>query len=285
MPIEAKDVLEFLGIDPATDSLDKVKESFDQTFIKKDPFVIKGDNELHGKIIGQYNGSVSALIRRQAKEAGIELSDDELKGKNPLEMVDFVLPKITTTLGGKIKTLEEETKKGVDKKLTELQTAFDTYKAEVEPKINSYTGLEKEYNDFKVAVETEKKTTKVNQYNDEAWKGFKWANGKSDLEKEGFQSRFNKKYRVELFDDGNPWPVNDKGERIPNPKQAGSFKSLPDLLMEEGMAEKVWAVAGGTQPLQRQTFTVKEETTVQAGLQPNPGARKRIVNTSTRQTV
>lgn len=262
MPLEAKDYAEFLGVDPAKiETREQLQESFSSKFIPKDPTAIKADADLHGRIIGAYNGSVSTLIRRQAKEAGVELTDDELKGKNPMEMVDYALPKIISPIATKIKTLEENAGKSTDKKIEEIQSAFEQYKAEVAPKITGYETLQKEYEDFKVGVETEKKTLKVSQYNDEAWKGFKWANGKSELEKEGFQSRFNKKYRTELFD-GTPWPVNEKGERIPNPKQAGAYKSLSDLLVEEGTAANVYAVAGqqsAAQNMQRGTFTVKED--------------------------
>ncbi|MGB3075981.1 MAG: hypothetical protein WBB36_11700 [Chitinophagales bacterium] len=291
MAIELKDVLEFAGVDPAkADTLDNFKAEFNSAFIKRDASQIKADKELYGAIVGNTNGSVRTAIKRVAKESGVDITDEELNGKSAHEMVDIAFPKIVTPLSAKLRLAEENAAKSTDKKVQDLQADYEKKLADLNPKLSGFDSLRKEYDDFKASVETEKKNTVINSHKDAAWKDFKWANGISQFAKEGFMASIDKKIKLSLDDSGNPFAANDKGERFENPKTAGTYKSYAELIAEEGLAanakgEKIFAVAGnqGTGTQQRGTFTAKEENNNGGAWQPaTPGARKRIINTSTR---
>lgn len=292
MAIETKDVLEFLGVDPAkVDTIDALKGEFNSSFIKRDPAQIKADKELYGAVVGNTNGSVKTAIRRIAKESGVDLSEEELTGKSAHEMVDIAFPKIITPLSAKLKLAEENAGKSTDKKIQDLQADYEKKLAELTPKVTGFDTLKKEYDDFKVAVETEKKNAVINQHRESAWKEFKWANGASEFAKAGFMAAVDKKIKLSLDESGNPFAANEKGERFQNPKTAGTYKSYAELIAEEGLAanakgEKIYAVAasqGQGSGQQRGTFTAKDENNNGGGgQQVAPGARKRVINTSTR---
>lgn len=291
MPIELKDVLEFAGVDPAkADTIDNFKAEFNSAFIKRDASQIKADKELYGAIVGNTNGSVRTAIKRVAKESGVDITDEELNGKSAHEMVDIAFPKIVTPLSAKLKLAEENAGKTTDKKLTELQAEYEKKLADLNPKVTGFDSLKKEYDDFKVSVETEKKNTVINSHKDAAWKEYPWPNGTSQYTKDGVMAAWDKEIKVMLDDSGTPFAANEKGERFMNPKTSGASFSYKELIFAKGKAEaekgnKIFAVAGNqvVQPNQRGTFTAKEENNNNGGgQQATPGARKRIINTSTR---
>lgn len=295
MAIEAKEIIEFLGADPAkVDSIDKLRETFETSFIKRDPIVIKSDKELYGAVVGNTNGSVNTALRRLAKESGVELSEDDLKGKPAHEMVDIALPKILSPLTTKLKAAEENAGKGTDKKLTELQSAFDQYKAEVAPKLTGFDALQGEYETFKQSVAQEKTSTKINSYIEKERASYPRANGGSALAWKGFIAETEQEVKIELDDTGKEVLKRMNGELIPNPRVAGTYLTYPEYLVEKGKewnkkGERIYAEAETprtpAQPAQRGTFTVADNTSALPETTAAPGARRRIINTSTRAAV
>jgi hypothetical protein len=65
----------------------------------------------------------------------------------------------------------------------------------------------------------------------------------SDLEKAGFNTIIESKYKFELDEQDQLYPVDAKtGERLKSSKQIGAFKSVDEVIMEEANAQKVYAV-------------------------------------------
>lgn len=273
---EKNEFLDFLGID-ITDPA-KAKEEFSKKFIPRNTQAIKDDQEMYGGITKGYNEANKVILKRSLKDTGIDLAAYNFNDDTTVkDIVSEIIPAIIKDKNTLIESLTSETKKGTDKKLTELQSAFDSYKSEVEPKITGYNNLKKEYEDFQAGIVEKEKTGKITEYKTGAWKDFKWGNTVKELEKKGFTSEIESKYKVALFDDG-AYPTNDKGERFPG-KQAGTYKHLSDILAEEGKAAGVLAVTDNKQPVPlKQTLTPTPETAPVV----QPGMRQRIVNTATR---
>jgi hypothetical protein len=284
MAIEVKEITDYFGLPAEVDSMDKFKEKFESGFIKRDPFEIQRDKDLMSKVVGASVGGAKRSIIREAKQAGIEMTEDELAGKNMNEIIDFALPKIFTPLSEKLKTLSESAGKGDDVKVKEVQTAFDAYKAKAEPIITGYEALKTEHETFKQTVETEKVTGKIKAYKETALNDFKWAAGADQYTKKGFISEVESKVKFALDEKGEVWPVDESGNKFKDTSKAGAFKTFAQILEEEGAAANAkgakilsMAAAGGKQLVEKKKLSPdnKDEPTVTTG-------RPRVVNTAMR---
>lgn len=281
MAEQPNEFFEFIGIDPADPA--KAKEEFQKKYVPRQPQAIREDKELWGGLMKGVNEGQKNIMKRVLKENGMDISqynvDDDTRAS---DLVSDVLPKILQEKNATIEKLTAEVGKGTDKKLEEEREQFNKYKAEIEPKLSRVDQIQKEFDEYKNSVIQEKKQGKVTEYKTGAWKDFKWSQGISEFAKKGFQADIDSKYKIVLDDQDTPWPANEKGERIPNPKQAGSFKTLADILAEEGAAanakgEKIMAVTDSRQPAGvKQTLAVKDkvvDTPANGRLRVNPYGR------------
>lgn len=243
MAIEIKEILSYLGIPEAeVTDIEKFKEKFNPSFIKKDIEIIRGDEEFHGKILGATVGGIKTALQRVLKKHGIKAEDKVFDGKIH-EVVESIIDSTATGFTTKIADLEKNAGKGNDEKLIALQKQFDTLKTEKEAAEGKVTTLQTEYDTFKTGKEKEFSDYKVNSAVEKVYGTFKWANGINDLTKDGFRSRIDKKYKPAFDDAGTLIALNEKGEKVKDDKKNGAFKSYEQVLQEEGVEAKVYAIA------------------------------------------
>lgn len=249
MSLEAKDLLEYMGLKPdEVSTIDDFKAKIDTSFVRRDQ-VIK-DKELVSQITGKVVGSATTTLNSVAKDLGIEITEDDIKGKK--------LEDVIRTVGNKAKDFYST-------KITELETlASSTDKEaivkEYQTKINK---LEQKYNDTNKLLDTtkqdyegkiqgyenEKKQFKVNHLKSEAIKAVQFKDGLTELERKGFLATIEEEYDVDFDETGNPYPVDKKTKsRVPNPKVTGTFMELPDIYNHKAIELKLAkVVAGNTQ--------------------------------------
>jgi len=94
---------------------------------------------------------------------------------------------------------------------------------------------------------------------------------------EGFQAKIEKSYQIQLDEKEEPYVTDLKGERIKSTKRAGEFKSLTEVLEEEGMAAKVYAAANNKGPA-----PINRPTPINQPAPTTPGATEPFVHPSAR---
>lgn len=232
-------VEEFLGIKDVEKEED-FKKAFSEKFIAKSQ--VAEDDEIVKSIVGRRMGSIETGLKKIARSYEIEFGDD-LKEKKVEDIIDVLGTKIQEKHQSEIKTLKESIDDEDQKKaLTEWE--------------DKYSKLEQKYSDTKDLLDNTK--NEFNQYRDETnnkLKGVKlgvildstkskmpWKDEMNEVEKKGFEAIIREKYKFDL-DDENPSqavPFDAKtGKRIQNPKKAGEFMSLNDVLETEAREMKL----------------------------------------------
>jgi len=244
MPIEAKEVLSYLGLPDTIDSIDKFKETFEPAFIKKDPAVISEDKEFFGKLIGKKTGAINTAMKRALKRNGVELKDDEIKDSMIEEVIEYAIDKTYKINGEKVLKLQEEISKGSDEKQLALQAALDKQASDFKALEGSFLGIKTEYEDYKTKTETDKKNFKKNQQIEKLRSAIQWGSKakEDDLKREGFLALLERTYKFDIDETDNLIVTNAKGEKIPNPKVNSTFKSPEEIVKEFAIEKGVWAI-------------------------------------------
>lgn len=253
MPIESKEVLEYLNIE-GVDKVEDFKAKFESTYINRN--AIKEDKELLGTLFGKTANAARTAIVRELKREGIEFEEGEVKKfkDNSIEMEEFFTQGIN-----KVKSFYqnqlEEVKKNSGKPSEELEKAWNEKLAKKEGEVRDLKALldasKKEWEHKETEFNGQLKNIKLDTRKADLERDFKWSTEADELKKEGFKSVMSKKYKLDLDENGTLEIFNTKGERIPNPKKNGTFKTPLEVFEEEGLAAKVWAanpVAGKAAP-------------------------------------
>lgn len=239
MAVEAKEVLDYLGIDLSEDAtLDTFKTTFNTAFIKKDLAV--QDEEVQRAIIGEQTRKFATELKRTAKESGIELGEEETK--LPVgDLARLLVSKKDEQYTSKIAEIEKkslkpsEQVKEWEEKYNSLNTKFsdvdkmrEDLAAKLEAKENEFVTFQK---DFKLNETRKDIWSKANSFiSDKA----------SDLERTGFQSYINQNYTIEL--DGDTPVILKEGHRIPDPNKAGEFLDPLTAIKMEAANNKILKV-------------------------------------------
>jgi len=230
MPIEAKDLLTYAGIDPEKfENIDAAKAAFDESFIKKDgikDLLIK-QPELADPIIGKRMNIIERKAFSLLEEAGLET--DEFKGKKIEEVFDTALPKFKEHLG--------KLKQSDDGKVKELNEQLEKYKNSLKDTKSLLDTTKTEFDQYKTNVVQEKRTAKIDDYFNQAYGTIDFSPEADEVKKIGFKAIVKEKYKIELDEQEKPIVVDAKtNERIKDPNKHGQFMELGDLLKLE--AEK-----------------------------------------------
>lgn len=222
---EQEELIKYLGLDEA-ESLDKAKETFQSQFVKTEEL---------SSTVGKITGSVINVTRKAFSPFGVELTDDDFKGKKVEDVLRDASNKAKETYEAKAKEWEarasgngsEELIKEWEKKHNLLEKKL---KEEANARQEAISGLES----FKAQVEQEKKSNTINSVFENSLRGIKTDPSVSDITMKGFRAVFSEKYAIDLEEEGSI-VVKDKksGERIKNDKKAGGFLGLDELLLKE----------------------------------------------------
>lgn len=238
MPIEAKEVIEFLGFKPEEiESAEVLREKFDSTFTRKD----KVDPETKKKILQTAFGSVQDSFLKGLKGVGIELAEEEVKEKRLEEVVGLGISKFKEE-----KAKFEAFQKNTDpsKEVKEWENKYTTLQKQFEDVNGKYTGLASDYENFKVTKEAEVKDFKLkSKIKDIYATKVDFADGTPELTKEGYFSVLNKQYSPD-YDEASDRVYaidNSTGKRIPG-KTAGTDKLYEEVLPEVGIKAGIWKI-------------------------------------------
>jgi hypothetical protein len=222
---DQEEIIKYLGLEEA-ESLEKAKEAFQSQFVKAEEL---------SSTVGKITGSIINVARKAFSPFGVELTDDDFKGKKIEDVLRDSSSKAKELYEAKSKEWEaratgngsEEVIKEWEKKANVLEKKLketDTARQE------AITGLES----FKQKVEQEKKSSTINSVFENSLRSIKTDPSVSDITMKGFRAVFGEKYIIDLEDEGSVI-VKDKksGERIKSDKKAGSFLSLEELMLKE----------------------------------------------------
>jgi hypothetical protein len=232
MPIDAKEALGYLGVDPeAMESMDVFKETIDSTFQKREEA-----KQFHGRLISSSRSAISKLAKELELEDAID-KDALNKTDKPWELTRVVVDKLRERYDANINSLNEQIKVGGTTVPEEVAKKLEAREKRVKDLESALNATQAEFEGFKLDITKKEQSRVLDGYRAEAEKSLKFDASVDDLRKEGFLSRVRAKYRVDLDEEGKPAVFDEGGERVKDPKKHGAYKDLASLLSEE--AEKL----------------------------------------------
>lgn len=241
MPIEFKDVAQYLGIDSEKiENFDQFKESFDKEFVRSS--AIDESNPFVKSIVGKKVGSLETDLKRLSSQFGADWNSDEFKDKTISERMKMTADKIVSDHN----SIFEEYKKtnGGDKEevIKEWSKKYEKLKAEKSDLEGLLNTTKSGFETFKSEVENEKKNYKISIEKEGALKDFKWKTGTNDFTKKGFMSELEGKFKLDLSTEGKLIVTDREGKQIPNPKVAGTFMSWNEVVESEAKKAELYEV-------------------------------------------
>lgn len=244
MPIESKDIIEFLGLpeDQAKD-MNTLKEAFSNTFVRKDNI----DDETKDRITGGAFGQATRKYRQGLTDIGVEITDAEVT--DPVSKKNLKLEKVYEIGLGKIKSkmtqYESELKAAKEssgdpgKETAELQKKYNLLESQYNEVSGKFTTLNSEYETFKTSKDSEFTTYKLNNKKLEYESKFMTFPDKTpELMKTGFKSTLGSKYDFEWDEQSQDIMPIDKATKKPVAgKVAGTYKKYDEIIKDEQAAQ------------------------------------------------
>lgn len=243
---KVKDLLNLLGLpEDQASTPEQLRETFEQKYVPvealKDP---KNPHAaaLGSALVGKVTGVAQTSLKRKLKSYGLELTSEEIKDK-PLEaLVELGLERLHDHTSQQLKTLQEQLSQSSDQKTQELSSKLEKLQA----KYNDTTALleqaRTQYETERTQWERQLKSQRLDWERAKLHEtAIKWRPDVKEVEREGFFSRLNKSYQLELDDHGRLEVLDSSGKRIPSAKQAHAFKTYEEVLEETGRSLGVWA--------------------------------------------
>lgn len=240
MAIEQKELFEYLGIKEMPETIDAFRKSFDQSYIKKSPEVIKQDEDLYPKLLAERTGSIETKFRRRLKDLGVDLPKTETADMKAEEVIELGMKKLETVYSGKISELESQAGKGNDEKVNELKTQLEKAQTKYGDTKGLLESVTKEYELFKAEADSKIKGVKRQVKFGDAVKSIKWKSGTDDLKKKGFFAAFDEEHIVDIGDDDEVIVMDRNKKRLQSAKESGKFISLEEQLENFGRKLDVW---------------------------------------------
>lgn len=237
MPIEAKDILDYLGID-GVEKMEDFRGKFEPSYIKKS--MIDSDDEIKGSLFGKVAGTLETEVKSELKKVGVELADGEFKGMKIEKVVATGLQKLNDYYAGKIKEISETAGKGSDEKYKALEEKYQKLEGKYKDTDNLLKQSTETWNKKESEFNQSIKNVKLQHQLGREYEGIKWKSGITEIEKKGFHAHIGEKYKIDFDEKEILIPLTTDGHRIPDPKKNGEFKRLSTILEEEGVALGVW---------------------------------------------
>lgn len=276
MPLEAKEILDYLGIKiEDTKTVDEFKTSFDKDFIKQS--MITEDSEPVKKIVGKIYGTLENEIKKIAKEVELDIdfeAEDFKLLKKVNEKFKFVTGKVEDKYKNTISDLTIKASQGNDDKVKEWEDKYKKAEDKLKEKNTLFNSLKGEYDSYKVDTENKIKNSTLNIHKKEIFGKAKFAEGTKDLEKKGFWTTIGEKYIIDIDENETPIILNSKREKIVSKKTAGTFMTPEEVIEEELISANLYQLnkdGGKIKP--------KEIAGAKDQKQQNSNSRQRIVAT------
>jgi hypothetical protein len=238
MPIDPKEALQYLGINPEeVENLDAFKAHVSTAYVPRDKAHL--DKEVTSKVFGTVNGALRTKLRSVGKE--LEVSDVKWDELDPAEGIELIAAKAKARTA-ELSALLEESKKGVKpaKEVEEWQRKYDEAKKLGDDLKGQLGTWEQKYTSLEKSVAQREREARINAQWERAIGGLKFNEGITPLAIKGFQAAVKEKFAVEFDDEGNPYAV-DAGtkSRVANPNKAHDFLGLDDLVKSYAETEKL----------------------------------------------
>lgn len=284
--IENKEIFDYLGINTeGIESIDSFREKFENEFVKKSVLKDSKSNEYKEfapTFVGKITGSTQTALNRKLKEYGVEIDANEIKDKRIEDVVEYGVSKLFDSLNGKVGDLENKLTKGKDEATKELETKYNTITKKYSELESLHNGLKNEYQSAEEKWKNTLKQEKINHLIAKQHEGIKWKAGIKDIEREGFFGRIKTNYKIDFDETSNQLEVFDvNGNRIPNPKKSGTWKSYSEILEEEGLKNEVWANNDHAQKMNQNNFfttKIQQQQTNNAVVNNGDGRIRKISN-------
>lgn len=284
--IENKEIFDYLGINTeGIENIDSFREKFENEFVKKSVLKDSKSNEYKEfapTFVGKITGSTQTALNRKLKEYGVEIDANEIKDKRIEDVVEYGVSKLFDSLNGKVGDLENKLTKGKDEATKELETKYNTITKKYSELESLHNGLKNEYQSAEEKWKNTLKQEKINHLIAKQHEGIKWKAGIKDIEREGFFGRIKTNYKIDFDETSNQLEVFDvNGNRIPNPKKSGTWKSYSEILEEEGLKNEVWANNDHAQKMNQNNFfttKIQQQQTTNAVVNNGDGRIRKISN-------
>lgn len=266
--IEQNEIFNYLGIDAnGIDNIDSFREKFETEFVKKSVLKDSKSNEYKEfapTFVGKITGSTQTALNRKLKEYGVEIDANEIKDKRIEDVVEMGISRLYDSLNGKVYDLENKLTKGKDEATKELETKYNTINKKYSELESLHNSLKNEYQSAEEKWKNNLKQERINHLIAKQHEGIKWKAGIKDIEREGFFGRIKSNYKIDFDETSNQLEVFDvNGNRIPNPKKSGTWKTYSEILEEEGLKNEVWANNDHAQKMNQNNFTTMKIQTQQ----------------------
>lgn len=241
MPIDPKEALGYLGIDPeAIETMDDFKANVDTTYVRREMAHV--DKEITGKVFGKINGTLRNKLKGVGKELGVEANWDELDPTEGIDHLGRALKDSTT----KLRTELEGAKKGgaSTKEITEIKEKYEAQVRELDALRSNAKEWELKYTELDSTVKQREAKAKEDAFYNEAFSELKWNEGVSDFAKTGFASAFREAYKPDFYE-GGVRVMDKEGKIVMDPNKAQTFRSHKELAKEWAEKEKL---IGGQAP-------------------------------------
>jgi hypothetical protein len=237
MPIDPKEALGYLGIDPeAVENIEAFKAHVSTTYVPRAE--AHKDADVVRAIVGRDKGSLRTKLKTVGKELGVDAKWDEVE---PADGIDLIAAQAKARFAD-FSTQLEDAKKGAKpgKDVEELSNKYAEAKKLADELKGQLGTWETKYKDLETSVSQRERQARVNAQWERALGGIKPNEGVTPLAMKGFQAAVKEKFAVEFDDEGTPYAVEaETKKRIPNPNKAHDFLGLDDLVKQYAEAEKL----------------------------------------------
>lgn len=241
--MEFKDVANFLGLkEDEIKTIDDFKSKFDSEFIRQS--AITEDSEPVKKILGKTFGTLENEVKKIAKahELEIDFDAEDLKGKKVTDKFKTVFSRFEDKQKGIIDELSAKASQNNDDKVKDWEKKYEKLHSKYNDTENLLKNTTVEFEGFKQKAISDVKSVKLNVHKAEILSKAKFLPDVNEYTKKGFIGEFESKYKLDLDENEKPIILDKEGKRIPNPKVTGTFYEPLDLLTEELVKAKLYAI-------------------------------------------
>lgn len=250
MPVELKEVVEYFGykVEDIKD-LNDLKTKFDSDFVRASN--ITEDFEPVKKIVGKIYGTLENEIKKVAKthDLDVDFDSEDIKSKKVTEKLKFAFSKYDEKNKSVLEELKTKAGQGNDEKVKEWEGKYEKLKNKYSDTEGLLKKTTEDFEGFKQTKDKEIKGVKLDIHKKDIYAKAKFLPEANEYTKKGFLNDFEQKYVLDLDENEKPVIMDKKGQRIPNPKVTGTFYEVSDLLQEEMINAKLYALnpQGGKQ--------------------------------------
>lgn len=240
--MDIKDVLTYLGVpaDKEFKSVDEFKEYFEPEFGRKSQLI--KDPEFKKQVTGTAFANVGQNARKRFNEGyGLEIPNSELESKQIEDFIFDNVDKIKGSYEAKINELQTQITQP-NEALKEFETKFSTLEKRFKEEKEASKAKDLKIQEIETHWSSKFKQNQIDLYKKDAFGKIKFKQDISDIEKIGFDNLLNSKYKLDVDENGEYLALDKAGNRIPNEKVVGKFKTPQEIFEEEAIANKLVSI-------------------------------------------